>query len=52
MDCTPTTISSREGFSIDRFDYGVKWDRTLDSGGLIVSKEVAIAISVEMIAQK
>jgi polyisoprenoid-binding protein YceI len=34
--------------TVDRFDYNVKWDRTLDSGGLIVSKEVAITLLLEL----
>ncbi len=35
--------------TIDRFDYGVLWDRTLDSGGLVVSKEVEITLRLEMV---
>jgi polyisoprenoid-binding protein YceI len=35
--------------SIDRFDYNVLWDRKLDSGGLVVSKDVAITLRMEMV---
>ncbi len=33
--------------TIDRFDYGVKWDKTLDSGGLIAGKNVDITLLFE-----
>jgi polyisoprenoid-binding protein YceI len=35
--------------SINRQDFGVKWSQSLDSGGLVVSNEVAITLEVEMI---
>lgn len=39
--------------TIDRFDYGVKWDKTVESGGgLVVSKEVAINLTVEAVSRK
>jgi polyisoprenoid-binding protein YceI len=38
--------------TIDRFDYGVKWDRKLDSGGLVVSKNVDITLLMEFAKQK
>jgi polyisoprenoid-binding protein YceI len=34
--------------TIDRFDYGVKWDKTLDKGGMIVSKSVDITLLLEL----
>jgi polyisoprenoid-binding protein YceI len=37
--------------AINRFDYGVQWDKTLDSGGLVVGKEVDINCDVELIEQ-
>jgi polyisoprenoid-binding protein YceI len=44
--------NSKAGFkattTIDRFDYGVKWDKTLDKGGLIVSKSVDITLLLEL----
>lgn len=46
----------RAGFvattSVNRFDYGVRWDKTLDSGGLVAGKDVAITLRVELVKQK
>lgn len=46
----------RSGFSIegtvDRFDYGLEWDKTLDTGGLVVGSDVDIDIEAEFIQQK
>jgi len=33
--------------TINRQDYGVNWNKTLDQGGLAVSNDVAITISIE-----
>lgn len=33
--------------TINRQDYGVKWSRTLDAGGLAVSDEVKIELNIE-----
>jgi len=33
---------------INRQDYGVKWNATMDGGGLVVGDDVAITIDVEM----
>ncbi len=35
--------------NINRFDYNVLWDRKLDSGGLVVSKEVEMTLRLEMV---
>lgn len=44
---------TRAGFEItgqlDRFDYGLKWDKTLETGGLVVSREVDLNINVQLI---
>jgi polyisoprenoid-binding protein YceI len=44
---------TRAGFSatttINRQDWGVSWSKTLDSGGLVVSNDVKIALEVEAI---
>jgi polyisoprenoid-binding protein YceI len=37
---------------INRFDYGIEWNKTLDSGGLVVGKEVSLVINVEFVLQK
>jgi polyisoprenoid-binding protein YceI len=34
---------------INRQDFGVKWNQTLDSGGVVVSDEVSITLDVEMV---
>lgn len=48
-----TDRGTRMGFSarltINRMDYNVKWDRTLDTGGLVVSDEVTIEIEGQAI---
>ncbi len=46
----------RAGFvattTINRFDYGVKWANTIDSGGLVAGKDIAITLRVELVKQK
>jgi len=37
---------------INRQDYGVKWNATLDNGGVVVGDEVSITIDVEMVKAK
>jgi len=37
--------------TVNRFDYGVKWDQKLDNGGLVVSNEVQVNLAVEAIAR-
>ena len=34
--------------TIDRFDYGLKWSKLTEAGGLTVSKEVKITVNVEL----
>jgi polyisoprenoid-binding protein YceI len=45
-----TTVKS--GFkaktTINRFDYGLKWDKATEAGGLVVGKDVVIAVNVEL----
>ena len=38
--------------TIDRKDFGVSWNRALDSGGLILGDEVEVTINLEVIKQK
>ncbi|MBM2841459.1 MAG: YceI family protein [Bacteroidetes bacterium] len=33
--------------TIDRFDFGVKWDRLIEGGGLVAGKDVDITLSME-----
>jgi len=37
---------------IDRFEYGVKWDKTIDNGGLVAGKNVTITLRLELVKQK
>jgi len=34
--------------TIDRFDYGVHWNKTIESGGLVVGKNVDITLLLEL----
>ena len=47
---------SKAGFrvkgALDRFDYNLEWDRTLDAGGLVVGDEVEFTVNVELNKQK
>ncbi len=36
---------------INRQDYGVKWNATMDNGGVVVGDEVSITLDVEMVKQ-
>ncbi len=36
---------------VNRQDYGVKWNATMDNGGVVVGDEVSITIDVEMVQQ-
>lgn len=37
---------------INRQDYGVKWNATMDNGGVVVGDEVSITIDAEMVQKK
>ena len=37
---------------INRQDFGVKWSKTIDGGGLVVSDDVTISIDVELVQKK
>ena len=37
---------------INRQDYGVKWNATMDNGGVVVGDDVAITLDVEMVQPK
>lgn len=51
-----TQRGAKAGFkaktTINRFDYGLKWDRATETGGLVVSKEVDITVNVQMSEMK
>lgn len=48
--------NTRAGFKLtgelDRFDYNLKWNTALETGGLVVSKEVEISANIELIQSK
>lgn len=48
--------NTRAGFTaegkIDRQEFGIKWSKALDGGGLVVGNDVDIAIEVELVKQK
>ncbi len=46
-----TIIEFSAATEINRFDYGVKWDAKLETGGLVAGEKVRIAISYEGIKQ-
>ncbi|MEK7263070.1 MAG: YceI family protein [Bacteroidota bacterium] len=37
---------------INRFDFGLKWDKTVEAGGLMVGKDVTITVSVELVKKE
>ncbi len=46
-----TRIGVEAELVINRQDYGVKWSKSLDKGGLVVSNEVKITISLSAVKQ-
>ena len=48
--------NSRAGFeaelSLNRKDFGITWNRTLDQGGLMLGEEVKIMLAVEAFEEK
>jgi polyisoprenoid-binding protein YceI len=38
--------------TINRFDYGLKWDKTIEAGGLIVGKDVDITLLFELVQEQ
>ena len=47
--------NTKAGFRIEgvinRFDYGLKWDKALETGGLVVDKDVRIICNIELTKQ-
>lgn len=47
--------NTRAGFkltgSLNRFDYGLKWNKAIETGGLIVGKTINITCNVEIVKQ-
>ena len=48
--------NSRRGFvantKINRKDFGVNWNKTMDGGGVVVGDEVDINVELELVAEK
>ncbi len=48
--------NTRAGFTattaINRFDYGVKWNKTIEAGGLIAGDIVKITLNLEFVSRK
>jgi len=45
-------IGAHAAGQLNRQDFGIKWDRTLDSGGIVVGNEVQITLDLELIQGK
>ncbi len=39
-------------FAVNRFDYGLKWDRTIETGGLVAGSTVTIVLNMEFVKQR
>ncbi len=46
-----TRLGAQGGLTINRQDYGVSWNKTLDGGGVLVSDDVKIDLAVEAVKQ-
>jgi polyisoprenoid-binding protein YceI len=46
-----TRIGIETGVTLNRQDYGINWNKTLDNGGVLVGDEVKIEINAEAVKQ-
>ncbi len=46
-----TRVAFKATTTIDRFEFGTKWNRELDSGGLIAGKEIETTLIIELVRQ-
>ncbi len=44
-------IGVEASLDINRFDYNVKWDKTLDTGSLVVSDEVKVKLDLQLVKE-
>lgn len=48
--------NTKSGFSlrgeVNRFDYNLKWDKTIETGGFVVGEEVTILANLQLVKQK
>jgi len=42
-----SVIGVSSGTKLNRFDYGIKWDKKLDAGGMVVGETVTIELEIE-----
>jgi polyisoprenoid-binding protein YceI len=47
-----TKVGFKASSSINRFDYGLKWNSITEAGGAVVGEEVAIVLNLEFAAEK
>ncbi len=47
-----TRIAAEAVTMVNRQDFGLTWNKTLDGGGIVISDEVRIALEIELIKQK
>jgi polyisoprenoid-binding protein YceI len=40
------------GITLNRKDYGLVWNKTLETGGVLVGEEVEVAVNIEAVKQK
>ena len=40
-------IGIESNFKVNRQDYGVSWNKTLDNGGVVVADDVAVSVNIE-----
>ena len=45
-----TTANNNSSTRINRQDYGVKWNKVLDSGGTLLGDEVDILLEIEAVS--
>lgn len=47
-----TAIGIVGGLTIDRTEYGLKWNKAMETGGVLVSNEVRIVLNIEAVKKK
>jgi len=45
-------IAVEAHFEINRFDFGLKWNQTLETGALVVGREVQVELAVEAVQKR
>jgi polyisoprenoid-binding protein YceI len=47
-----TRVGFKATTTLDRYDYDLKWNKALETGGLLVGREVEVTINVELIKEE